>query len=220
MSSAAHALDARPEHAVGHHLEPGRCARILGRASLTNARLAAAFRARGYQAAVARPHAPFAPRPGDVTLARLDVLPGLDGVEAGLRRLEELGRSGDVILNRPGALLRAHDKLATAIVLARAAVRHPRTAHVQSAEPPPALRPPYVVKPRFGSWGRDVFRCESSAELATCFDRLSGRRWFRPRGERRGRLHRGIRAGGEDPFAAAVNSLVEPRLRAVATACA
>jgi RimK family alpha-L-glutamate ligase len=157
-------------------------AHVLGRPSLTNARLAAAFRARGYEAALVSPGAPLAPGPCDVTVARLDVLPSLDGVEAGLRRLEELERAGGVVLNRPAALLRAHDKLATAIALARAGVPHPRTAHVDAAEPAPSFGPPYVVKPRFGSWGRDVFRCESAAELAVCLERIGARRWFRRQG--------------------------------------
>jgi RimK family alpha-L-glutamate ligase len=157
-------------------------ARVVGRPSLTNARLAAAFRACGYEAAVVPPEAPLNSGPGDVMLARLDVLPGLDGVEPGLHRLKKLERTGAVVLNRPGALLRAHDKLATAIVLARAGVPHPRTAHVQAPEPAPAFGPPYVVKPRFGSWGLDVFRCESVAELAACFERIGSREWFRGQG--------------------------------------
>jgi RimK family alpha-L-glutamate ligase len=155
---------------------------VVGRPSLTNARLAAAFRACGYDAAVVPPDAPLAPGPGDVALVRLDVLPSLDGVEPGLRRLEKLERAGAVLLNRPGALLRAHDKLASAIVLARAGVPHPRTAHVHAPEPAPSFGPPYAVKPRFGSWGRDVFRCESVAELAACLERIESRDWFRRQG--------------------------------------
>jgi [lysine-biosynthesis-protein LysW]---L-2-aminoadipate ligase len=157
-------------------------ARVLGRPSLTNARLSAAFRARGYDAKVVSPAEPFVPGPGDVALARLDVLPTLDGVEAGLRGLEELERAGALVLNRAAALLRAHDKLATAIVLGRGGVPHPRTAHVQAAEPAPAFGPPYVVKPRFGSWGRDVFRCETHAELASCLASIRRERWFRRQG--------------------------------------
>jgi glutathione synthase/RimK-type ligase-like ATP-grasp enzyme len=36
-----------------------------------------------------------------------------------------------------------------------------------------------VVKPRFGSWGRDVFRCETQAELSACLRRVCRRSWFR-----------------------------------------
>jgi glutathione synthase/RimK-type ligase-like ATP-grasp enzyme len=36
-----------------------------------------------------------------------------------------------------------------------------------------------VVKPRFGSWGRDVFRCETQAELSACLRRVGRRSWFR-----------------------------------------
>jgi RimK family alpha-L-glutamate ligase len=162
--------------------EPDVRVRVLGRPSLTNARLATAFRARGYEAAVVSQDEPIASGSGDVTLARLDVLPSLDGVEPGLRRLEDLERVGGVVLNRPAALLRAHDKLATAIALGRAGVPHPRTAHVHAARPAPSFGPPYVVKPRFGSWGRDVFRCDSVAELAVCLERIGRRGWFRRQG--------------------------------------
>ena len=67
-------------------------------------------------------------------------------------------RTGAALLNRPGPLLNAHDKLATALLLARAGIPQPRTAHVREAKVPETLRPPFVVKPRFGSWGQDVFR--------------------------------------------------------------
>lgn len=157
-------------------------AAILGSPSLTNARLAAAFRALGYTAHVVAPAEPLAPEPGDVVLARLDVLPTLDGVQPGVWRLEALRRAGALLLNGPFSLLNAHDKLATAVLLGRAGIPHPRTAHVPGPEVPSTLRPPYVVKPRFGSWGRDVFLCETREELAACFGRLARRRWLRRQG--------------------------------------
>jgi ribosomal protein S6--L-glutamate ligase len=157
-------------------------ATILGTPSLTNLRLAAAFRREGFAAALAGPEEPVEAGPGDVVLARLDVLPTLDGVQPGLRALEALRRAGARLLNGPAALLNAHDKLATAILLARAGVRHPRTAHVRGPAVPETLRPPFVVKPRFGSWGRDVFLCETRDELAACFRRLARRSWVRRQG--------------------------------------
>jgi glutathione synthase/RimK-type ligase-like ATP-grasp enzyme len=60
-----------------------------------------------------------------------------------------------VVLNRAGALFSAHDKLSTALRLSTRALPHPRTAHVE-APADPAFGFPVVVKPRFGSWGRDV----------------------------------------------------------------
>jgi len=154
---------------------------VVGRPSLTNARLVAAFRAAGCDARVVAPTELHA-RNGDVALARLDVRTTLDGVEAGLWRLRDVERAGGLVLNGPGALLNAHDKLATAVVLGRAGVPQPRTAHVRSATPAPPFGPPYVVKPRFGSWGRDVFRCDSRSELETCLRDLSGRGWLRRQG--------------------------------------
>jgi [lysine-biosynthesis-protein LysW]--L-2-aminoadipate ligase len=39
-----------------------------------------------------------------------------------------------------------------------------------------------VVKPRFGSWGRDVYLCRDDAELRARLERLGHRRWFRRQG--------------------------------------
>jgi RimK family alpha-L-glutamate ligase len=56
------------------------------------------------------------------------------------------------------------------------------TAHVDWNSPPPRIDFPVVVKPRFGSWGRDVFLCESHVELRRCLRRLRKRTWFRRQG--------------------------------------
>ena len=93
---------------------------------------------------------------GDVALGRLDVLETLDGVEPGLWTLERLAAAGVRVLNGRRALSVAHDKLATAAALAAAGVLHPWTVHVAPWLPLPRLEPPLVLKPRFGSWGRDV----------------------------------------------------------------
>ena len=66
-------------------------------------------------------------RPGDVVLGRLDVLPSVDGVEPGLEALRALEVRGVIVLNGPEALMRAHDKLLTAQVLAAAGLPHPET---------------------------------------------------------------------------------------------
>jgi RimK family alpha-L-glutamate ligase len=118
---------------------------------------------------------------GTVALGRLDVLPGLDGVEPGLLELFLLWRSGGRILNTPRALVAAHDKLRTARALSARGLPHPKTMHVRGGETP-ALEPPFVVKPRFGSWGRDVFRCETPDDVTSVLGHVRERPWFRRHG--------------------------------------
>ncbi|MDX6510862.1 MAG: hypothetical protein QOE36_366, partial [Gaiellaceae bacterium] len=72
---------------------------------------------------------------GDAALARLDVLPTLDGVEPGLAELRRMRDAGVQVLNAPDALLAAHDKLLTARLLTAARIPHPRTVHVGERGP-------------------------------------------------------------------------------------
>jgi RimK family alpha-L-glutamate ligase len=124
--------------------------------------------------------------PGDVVLARLDVAPSLDRVDDGLRDLELLEEAGARVLNGRGALLAAHDKLLTAERLGRAAVAHPRTWHVVDGDGVDGdgvdIDPPVVVKPRLGSWGRDVARCDDAGVLARHLLGVRRRSWFRRHG--------------------------------------
>ncbi len=115
---------------------------------------------------------------GDLVLNRVDVLPTLDGPCPGLWEVAAVERQGATLLNHPRSLYLAHDKLATATVLGQAGVPHPLSMLVQGIDPPPGLRPPYVVKPRFGSWGRDVFLCRDAEQLAVVLYELSDRAWF------------------------------------------
>jgi ribosomal protein S6--L-glutamate ligase len=151
--------------------------------SETNERLRDAFAANGVHAVVGSPHF-FAEQawPGDVVLGRLDVRPTLDGIEPGLGRLVRLREQGIRVVNGADALVASHDKRATMLALHGAAVPHPRGIHVTRADAAPDFEPPYVVKPRFGSWGRDVHRCESRADLRKCIWALSRRPWFRRHG--------------------------------------
>ena len=145
--------------------------------------LAAAWRELGVDSAVLSPrHALHVLRRGDVAIGRIDVRRSLDGVEPGLLTLLDLIRRGVRILNSPAALLRAHDKLLTARFLHAAGVPHPRTEHVTLDRPRSTLRPPVVVKPRFGSWGASVLRCDSDEELRDTIAGLSERTWFRRQG--------------------------------------
>ena len=82
------------------------------------------------------------------------------------------------MLNPPAALRCAHDKLATAPALAAAALPHPRTQGLFDADSRPPLRFPFVVKPRFGSWGRDVFLCADERAYERTLGVLRTRSWF------------------------------------------
>jgi RimK family alpha-L-glutamate ligase len=154
---------------------------ILGQPTEANCALRAAFADLGQRALLADAVAPPQLRQGDVAVARLDVLPTLDGIEPGLWRLTRLASQGVNVLNRPLALFAAHDKLSTALFLGRAGVAQPRTSHLREVGVP-MFPPPYVVKPRFGSWGSDVYLCRDEGELRGRLERLRHRRWFRRHG--------------------------------------
>ncbi len=144
---------------------------------------AAAFEAAAFETAVLTPARAVAQlEPGDVALGRLDVLPSLVGIEPGIWALDELAARGVRVLNGPDALRASHDKLRTATLLAQAGLPHPWTAHLTGDAPPPPFVPPIVVKPRFGSWGRDVTACTTLAELAACLETIRRRPWFRATG--------------------------------------
>lgn len=115
-------------------------------------------------------------------LGRLDVLPSLDGIERGLGELRAAADRGTRVLNGPDMLLAAHDKLATAIRLGQASVPHPRTSHFGPGSSASAIELPAVLKPRFGSWGKDVILCTTRPQLKTTLRRLARRRWFRRQG--------------------------------------
>jgi RimK family alpha-L-glutamate ligase len=121
-------------------------------------------------------------RYGDAALGRLDVLESLDGVDDGLWALGSLAARGIRTLNRAAALLAAHDKLLTARLLQRAGLPHPRTRLLSPGGPLPELRLPLVVKPRFGSWGRDVVRCDDRRALERHARELETRPWFQGHG--------------------------------------
>ena len=116
--------------------------------------------------------------PGDVALGRLDVLASLDGVEPGLWALERLSATGVTVLNGRQTLVAAHDKLTTAHALFGASVPHPRTMHVAPWLPLPELEPPLVFKPRFGSWGQDVIRCDDEPSIQRTLAYLATRAWY------------------------------------------
>ena len=161
----------------------GRLAVLGTDASVTNVLLTRTWAALGLDVALLGPDEIEGwLREGDSVLGRLDVLPSLDGVERGLLELLLLERRGVHVLNPAFALVAAHDKLVTAHLLARAGVPHPRTAHLRPRGERPDLGLPVVIKPRFGSWGVDVFRCETEAELERAFGEVRARPWFRRHG--------------------------------------
>ena len=121
-------------------------------------------------------------RPGDAALGRLDVLPTLDGIDDGMWALGALQARGVVVLNDASALYATHDKLLTARLLRRTSLPHPRTVHVRPDRPFAAVRPPVVVKPRFGSGGQAVTWCEEENDLVETLSALSSRSWFAQQG--------------------------------------
>jgi RimK family alpha-L-glutamate ligase len=155
---------------------------LAGRATPTNRALARALSEHGLDARIGPVDAVTDPQPGDLAIGRLDVLPTLDGVEPGLWQTPRLERHGVQILNGPLSLLASHDKLSTALLLGRVGVPQPRTAHVREVRVPRSFAPPYVVKPRFGSWGHEVVRCDDEDALLAHLPGLSARRWFRRQG--------------------------------------
>ncbi len=172
---------ARKKVAAGRQAETVRRVAVLGTdASITNVVLTRSWCAMGIDAALVGPgEAEAWLREGDTVLGRLDILPTLDGVESGLLELLWLERRGFRVLNRAAALVAAHDKLVTARLLARAGIPHPRTEHLRPRGALPDLGLPVVIKPRFGSWGVDVFRCETADELRRALSDVRGRPWFR-----------------------------------------
>jgi RimK family alpha-L-glutamate ligase len=121
-------------------------------------------------------------RPGDRVIGRLDVLPTLDGVEPGMLALLLLERRGARLVNTAGSLLRAHDKLRAGRLLTSLGLPHPATRPVATIDAAAALEPPFVLKPRFGSWGKSVYRCDTRASQATCLDEIETTPWFRRHG--------------------------------------
>jgi RimK family alpha-L-glutamate ligase len=155
---------------------------IVGWPHETNVELAAAWRESGVDVALLEPSAAAALLgPGDIAIGRLDVLRTLDGIEPGLEALEALPRTGVHVLNRAGALMATHDKLATENALSQRDLPRPRTWHVE-ASASEGLELPLILKPRFGSWGRDVFRCRNDGELARSLRELRARPWFARQG--------------------------------------
>lgn len=120
--------------------------------------------------------------PGDVALGRLDVKPTLDGVDDGVAELGKLAARGVRVLNGPRTLLAAHDKLLTAREFMHAGIPHPATTLFTSSDELPPLEPPVVIKPRYGSWGADVFRCDDGDQLERCLAILPEKPWFRTQG--------------------------------------
>lgn len=156
---------------------------VAHRRSATNQSLVAAARASGLDAVLVEPRRALSLlEPGDAALARLDVREGLDGIERGTGELERLAAGGVDVRNPPGALIVAHDKLLTARTLRLAGLPHPHTTLISPALPAAVPELPLVLKPRFGSWGRDVERCSTAEELDAALVGLQRKHWFREHG--------------------------------------
>lgn len=157
---------------------------IVGECStVTNELLADAFRRRGLEASLVRPRGlNAAARCGEVVLGRVDVRETLDGIQDGIWELRRAERRGLRVLNPAPSLVACHDKLHTAIKLARFGVPQPDTAQVDVGADRPGIAFPVVLKPRFGSWGRDVVRCDSQPAFRDWIRRFRRRPWFRRHG--------------------------------------
>ncbi|HEU5476894.1 MAG TPA: hypothetical protein VFU64_03585 [Gaiellaceae bacterium] len=156
---------------------------VAHRRSATNKALVAAARAWGLDSEVLDPHRALTSlESGDVALARLDVCEDLDGIERGTGELERLAAGGVDVRNPPDALVVAHDKLLTARTLRLAGLPHPHTTLLSPASPAEVPELPLVLKPRFGSWGRDVELCATAEELDAALLRLQRKAWFREHG--------------------------------------
>jgi RimK family alpha-L-glutamate ligase len=160
-----------------------RFAVVAHRSTETNEALVHAAERLGLDAELLEPRdALLALGAGDVALARLDVREGLDGMESGTPELERLADAGVEVLNPPRALIAAHDKLLTARALRFAALPHPHTSLIAAGLPSTAPDLPVVLKPRFGSWGRDVVLCRTAADLDAALENLAFRDWFHEHG--------------------------------------
>ena len=156
---------------------------LAGQSGRTNLALIQAWRRLGVDATMLMPaQARWRVQRADTVVARLDVTASLDGVEPGLRELRRLERRGVRVFNTAAALRSMHDKLESAEVLSRHGVPNPRTARVTEQDRTLPIKLPVVVKPRYGSWGRDVVRCTTSSEWAQCLDDIGNRPWFRRHG--------------------------------------
>jgi [lysine-biosynthesis-protein LysW]--L-2-aminoadipate ligase len=155
---------------------------VAHRASETNLGLASAAPP-GMRATVMSPDEALCElRPGAAALGRLDVRDTVDGIEPGLWQLERLAFRGVEVLNPATALRLAHDKAATASALLAANVPHPVTHAVTERVANAPLPFPLVLKPRFGSWGRDVLRCADKNDYDTALRTLAARPWFQHTG--------------------------------------
>jgi len=156
---------------------------VAHRRTPTNEALVAAARAWNLDSEILDPRQALAVLgPGDVALARLDVRAELDGIERGTGELERLAAGGVDVRNSPGSLVVAHDKLLTARTLRLAGLPHPHTTLLSPDLPAPVPELPLVLKPRFGSWGRDVEQCSTAEELDEALLRLQRKPWFREHG--------------------------------------
>jgi RimK family alpha-L-glutamate ligase len=156
---------------------------VAHRRIATNEALVAAARAWGLDSELLDPHTALTSlEPGDVALARLDVREWLDGIERGTGELERLAAGGVDVRNPPGSLVVAHDKLLTARALRLAGLPHPHTTLLSPTLPTLVPELPVVLKPRFGSWGRDVEQCTTPDDLDAALVRLQRKPWFREHG--------------------------------------
>ena len=79
-----------------------------------------------------------------------------------------------------------------------AGLPHPHTTLIADGLPAPAPELPLVLKPRFGSWGRDVTLCRTRDELDAALQRAAFRSWVLEQGALVQAATRGDGYEGED----------------------
>ncbi|MDP7080903.1 MAG: RimK family alpha-L-glutamate ligase [Candidatus Undinarchaeales archaeon] len=117
---------------------------------------------------------------------RLDVTPDLGMPYHAFQAIKYIDKAGVPIVNSPASIARAHNKFNTFAALMDGGIRLPRTILAQDVVQAESILNrsdlPLVIKPVFGSWGRDAFLVNDLEEGHYILENLSERGWFHESG--------------------------------------